>query len=194
MMPTSPATLKIISGKLLPPPQAIPLSTKPKKSKTMPNEPEILDLQPVKSKQATPNKKHIPKYTGIKSKIAATPMEKLNPKHLALKALRESGKLTDTQIAAALGYNKQYLPSLKRNLELHSIVSPRIQRAAKRALLETLELKPVTRESAFKGEVVTYEDKPTHKDRMDAIREVMARTDVVKTRTESLSIHGNMGA
>ena len=102
--------------------------------------------------------------------------------------------MTDTQIATALGYSKTYLPALKRNLELHSIVTPRIQRAAKKALLETLELKPVTRETACKGEVVTYEDKPTHKDRMDAVREVMARTDVIKTRTESLSIHGNMGA
>ena len=160
----------------------------------MPNDTEILDLQPVKLEPVVPRKKHLPVYTGAKSKIPPTPLEKLSPKHLALKVLRESGKMMDKDIADALGYTKGYIPALKRNLELHSIVSPRIQRAAKRALLETLELKPVTRESAFKGEITTYEDKPTHKDRMDAVREVMARTDVVKTRTESLSIHGNMGA
>ena len=146
------------------------------------------------SEQPRSAKKHLPIYTGAKSKIPPTPLGKLSSKHLALKVLRESGKMTDTQIATALGYSKTYLPALKRNLELHSIVTPQIQRAAKKALLETLELKPVTRETAFKGEITTYEDKPTHRDRMDAVREVMSRTDVVKTRTESLSIHGNMSA
>lgn len=160
----------------------------------MPNEPEILDLQPVKSENVIKPKKSIPKYTGVKSKRIHKLPTKINDKHLALQALQKEGSLNNSQIARALGYTVQHAHELKKAIEYRSIVSPRIQRAAKRALLETLELKPVTRETSFKGEKITYEDAPTHKDRMDAVREVMARTDVVKTRTESLSIHGNMGA
>ena len=194
MMPTFPAMPKITSAKRLSPPQATPLSTKSKKSKTMPNDQEILDLQPVKSENVINPKKHIPKYTGVKSKRIPKPLIRISDKHLALQALQKEGSLNNSQIARALGYSNQHAHELKKSFEMKSIVSPRIQRAAKRALLETLELKPVTRETSFKGEKITYEDAPTHKDRMDAVREVMARTDVVKTRTESLSIHGNMGA
>ena len=139
-------------------------------------------------------KKYIPKHTGEKSKRIIKLIEKVSDKHIAFNALRESGKLNNSQIARVLGYSVSHAHELKKQSELRSIVSPRIQRAAKKALLETLELTPVTRESAFKGEKITYEDAPTFKDRMDAVREVMSRTDVVKTRTESLSMHGNMSA
>lgn len=138
-------------------------------------------------------KKYIPRYSGVKTKKLQQPFKEINDKHIVLQELREKTSLTDTQIANALGYNRQYLPQLKRKLDRTSLVSAKTKRLAKNAVIETLEMKAVTEVKLDnKGNEVIIEDKPSHSNRLTAAAMVLDRSEPIIQRHQSESVNINL--
>lgn len=134
-------------------------------------------------------KKFVPVNTGIKSKVEHTPFKIINDKHIALQALRENSTLNDTQIANALGYHRSYIPSLKKKLDKTSLVSVKAKRLAKKAVIETLEMKAVTETKLDnKGNEVIVENKPSHSNRLTAAAMVLDRSEPIVQRHQSESV------
>ena len=138
-------------------------------------------------------KKFIPTHTGQKSKLIDKPLQKINSKHLALQELREKSNLSDTQIAQALGYTQSYMPMLKRKLDKTSLVSAKAKRLAKKAVIETLEMKAVTEVKLDnKGNEVTVENKPSHSNRLTAAAMVLDRSEPVIQRHQNENVNVNL--
>lgn len=139
------------------------------------------------------NRKFVPKFNGKRSKKLQEPFKEINDKHIVLQELREKTNLTDTQIANALGYNRQYLPQLKRKLDKTSLVSAKAKRLAKKAVIETLEMKAVTETKLDnKGNEVVVENKPTHSNRLTAAAMVLDRSEPIIQRHQTESVNINL--
>lgn len=138
-------------------------------------------------------KKYIPSFTGKRSKKLHEPFKIINDKHVVLQALQEKTNLSDTQIANALGYNRQYIPQLKKRLDKTSLVSARSKRLAKKAVIETLEMKAVTEKKLDnKGNPVDVENKPSHSNRLAAAAMVLDRSEPIVQRHQSESVNINL--
>ena len=145
------------------------------------------------SNTVSEKKKFIPTYDGSKSQKIQLPFKKLNDKHIVLQALIEKTDITDTQIANALGYNRTYVPQLKAKLEKTSLVSAKAKRLAKKAVIETLEMKAVTETKLDnKGNQVEVENKPSHSNRLTAAAMVLDRSEPIIQRHQNESVSINL--
>lgn len=140
----------------------------------------------------TEKKKFIPSFDGTKSRRIEKPMVEVNPKHLAFLELRDKSSLNETQIAEVLGYNRTYIPQLKKRLDQTSIVTKTMKRLAKRAVKETLEMKPVmiiTEKKNKDGTPASVAVYPTHTNRLTAASMVLERAEPVIQHVESHNLN-----
>lgn len=121
------------------------------------------------------------------------PVKNPTARHEAVKTLLDHSSLTQVEIAKQLNYKPEYIRELKKKLDKTSIVTAKTKRLAKRAVMETLEMKAVTEVKIDnKGNKVTVEDKPTHANRLSAAAMILDRAEPVIQRHQTESVNINL--
>lgn len=121
------------------------------------------------------------------------PIQKPTARHEAVKTLLDHSSLTQVEIAAQLNYKPEYIRELKKKLDKTSIVTAKTKRLAKRAVMETLEMKAVTETKLDnKGNEVVVENKPTHSNRLTAAAMVLDRSEPIIQRHQTESVNINL--
>jgi len=142
--------------------------------------------------------KKLTETTQIKPKRIIKPLKKLSPRHIVAQELLEKSQIPITTIAKALNYNRCYVNELKKKLDKTSIVSEKAKRLAKKAVIETLEMKPIVLNSVDKSNnVIGIGDtiiNPTISHRLQAASMVLDRSEPAVQRHESASVNLNLSA
>lgn len=117
---------------------------------------------------------------------------RLTKKQVGFLALRRSG-LSVKDAAETIGYNVTHAHVLNKKLEKHSLKTPELAKLAKKAVTETLRMEAIQRQSVLRsGEVVTYEEKPSVSNRLDAARLVLERTEPAIRKAETVNLNGTL--
>ena len=127
-----------------------------------------------------------------KPKRIVKPLKNITPRQMAVQELLEKSQMPINAIAKAMNYHESYIPQLRRKLESTSIVSAKAKRLAKKAVIETLEMKAVTEKKLDnKGNIVEVEDKPSHSNRLTAAAMVLDRSEPIiqHHQNENVSIN-----